>query len=189
MDRIFKRITGALVQNGNISKENEGVYQYALKSILILGGNILLSLLIGIYLGMPEYCILFLCALVPLRSDAGGYHAPNMLVCYLLSFASLILTLLWVRNGHPYQTVIMAIITCPAYLYIFKYAPLESKNRPLRDHEKICVRRRARIIVSMEFLLGLLFLFVNQQAAYTIWSAIVWCAVGFVAWFIEKEIE
>lgn len=88
MERFFEKITRALVENGNIREEEEEVYQYALKSMLILGGNILLSLMIGVCMGMPGYCVLFLCMLVPLRSDAGGYHAPNLFICYLLSFAS-----------------------------------------------------------------------------------------------------
>ena len=70
MERFFEKITRALVENGNIREEEEEVYQYALKSMLILGGNILLSLMIGVCMGMPGYCVLFLCMLVPLRSDA-----------------------------------------------------------------------------------------------------------------------
>ncbi len=187
MDNLSKKIIAPLVANGNITKENEAVYQYAVKSILILGLNILLSLLIGFGIGMPGYCILFLCALIPLRSDAGGYHAPNMIVCYLLSFASLILTLLWVKEVHMYQSVIMAIVTCVSYVLIFVFAPLESKNRPLREYEKICIRKRARFIVSVELIIGLVLLFVWPQAAYTVWSAIVWSTVGYVAWFIEAK--
>ena len=48
MERFFEKITRALVENGNIREEEEEVYQYALKSMLILGGNILLSLMIGV---------------------------------------------------------------------------------------------------------------------------------------------
>ena len=65
MERFFEKITRALVENGNIREEEEEVYQYALKSMLILGGNILLSLMIGVCMGMPGYCVLFLCMLVP----------------------------------------------------------------------------------------------------------------------------
>lgn len=60
MERFFEKITRALVENGNIREEEEEVYQYALKSMLILGGNILLSLMIGVCMGMPGYCVLHL---------------------------------------------------------------------------------------------------------------------------------
>ena len=83
MERFFEKITRALVENGNIREEEEEVYQYALKSMLILGGNILLSLMIGVCMGMPGYCVLFLCMLVPLRSQVQicvYIHLPAMLV-------------------------------------------------------------------------------------------------------------
>ena len=156
MERFFEKITRALVENGNIREEEEEVYQYALKSMLILGGNILLSLMIGVCMGMPGYCVLFLCMLVPLRSDAGGYHAPNLFICYLLSFASLILTMFWAKETSVFQ---LAIVSA------------------------------ARIVVCLEWITGGLLLLVSPPAAYTVWSAIVWSGVGYIAWYLERKIE
>ena len=169
MERFFEKITRALVENGNIREEEEEVYQYALKSMLILGGNILLSLMIGVCMGMPGYCVLFLCMLVPLRSDAGGYHAPNLFICYLLSFAS--------------------ALALGSLLLIFLFAPLDSKNRPLEGQERKCIRKRARIVVCLEWITGGLLLLVSPPAAYTVWSAIVWSGVGYIAWYLERKIE
>ena len=132
MERFFEKITRALVENGNIREEEEEVYQYALKSMLILGGNILLSLMIGVCMGMPGYC---------------------------------------------------------ALLLIFLFAPLDSKNRPLEGQERKCIRKRARIVVCLEWITGGLLLLVSPPAAYTVWSAIVWSGVGYIAWYLERKIE
>lgn len=188
MQSFWEKVTGPLVANGNISKEDEGVYQYAVKSIFILGANVLISLLIGIVMDEPWYCMLFLLALIPLRSDAGGYHAPNMPVCYLLSFASLIFTLLGVKDIQLFPRISIVIVAFLSTLLIFTYAPLESKNRPLTDREKTSIGKRARMIVCVEMVLGMVLLFVNRKAAFAISSAIFWCAVGYVAWFVEKKI-
>ncbi len=189
MERLFGRITKILVENGNISKENEAVYQYALKSMLILGANILLSLLIGMCMGMSGYCVLFLCALVPLRSDAGGYHASNMIVCYFLSFVSLILTMFWVKSESISQTIITTVAATVSLLCIFLFAPLDSRNKPIEGNERNCIRKRARIIVCLEWLAGWFLFIVRPSAAYTVWSAIVWCAVGYAAWLVERKIR
>lgn len=154
MERFFEKITRALVENGNIREEEEEVYQYALKSMLILGGNILLSLMIGVCMGMPGYCVLFLCMLVPLRSDAGGYHAPNLFICYLLSFASLILTMFWAKETSVFQLAIVSALALGSLLLIFLFAPLDSKNRPLEGQERKCIRKRARIVVCLEWITG-----------------------------------
>lgn len=189
MERFFEKITRALVENGNIREEEEEVYQYALKSMLILGGNILLSLMIGVCMGMPGYCVLFLCMLVPLRSDAGGYHAPNLFICYLLSFASLILTMFWAKETSVFQLAIVSALALGSLLLIFLFAPLDSKNRPLEGQERKCIRKRARIVVCLEWITGGLLLLVSPPAAYTVWSAIVWSGVGYIAWYLERKIE
>ena len=189
MERFFEKITRALVENGNIREEEEEVYQYALKSMLILGGNILLSLMIGVCMGMPGYCVLFLCMLVPLRSDAGGYHAPNLFICYLLSFASLILTMFWSKETRVFQLANVSALALGSLLLIFLFAPLDSKNRPLEGQERKCIRKRARIVVCLEWITGGLLLLVSPPAAYTVWSAIVWSGVGYIAWYLERKIE
>lgn len=189
MERLFERITRTLVENGNISKENEAVYQYALKSMLILGANILLSLLIGMCMGMFGYCVLFLCALIPLRSDAGGYHASNMFVCYFLSFVSLIFTMFWVKNESMNRTIVTAVAATVSLLCIFLFAPLDSRNKPIEGNERKCIRKRARIIVCLEWLTGWFLFIVRPSAAYTVWSAIVWCGIGYAGWFIERKIR
>lgn len=65
MERFFEKITRALVENGNIREEEEEVYQYALKSMLILGGNILLSLMKS----SPNLCV----------HSSSSYVSPSML--------------------------------------------------------------------------------------------------------------
>lgn len=189
MENIFGKITHALVENGNIGKEDEDVYQYALKSMVILGGNIFLSLMIGLCMGLPEYCVLFLCALVPLRSDAGGYHASNLFVCYMLSFASLILTMLGVKEVNAFQLIVASIFALGTLLLVCFFAPLDSPNRPIEGCERRSIRKRARIVVCLEWIAGVLFLVIDPPAAYTVWSAIVWCGVGYIAWFLERKIR
>lgn len=177
------------MENGNIRKEHEAVYQYALQSVLILGTNVLLSLLVGILLNRVGYCVLFLCAMIPLRSNAGGYHAPNLAACYILSFASLITTLLLVGKTDLYWMVILAASAVLSTVLIFLYAPLDTKNRRLDADEKKRIGNKARWIVSAEFLAGFLFLTVNPSASYMVWGAVSWCAVGYMAWFIEQKAE
>lgn len=189
MEKLFGKITQALVENGNIGKEDEEVYQYALKSALILGGNILLSLIIGLCMGVPEYCILFLCVLIPLRSDAGGYHASNLFICYMLSFASLMLSMLGVKEVNVFWLVVTSVLSLGTVLLVLLFAPLDSANRPLEGCERKSIGKRARIVVCLEWITGGLFLVLSPPAAYAVWSAIMWCGVGYIAWFLERKIR
>ncbi len=189
MEKLSRKVTRSLVENGNISKEYEAVYQYALQSVLILGVNILLSLLIGILLDRVVYCIVFLCAIIPLRSNAGGYHASKLLVCYILSFISLISTLLLVGKTDLFWIIALAAVAVASTVFIYVYAPLDTKNRRLDDEEKKRIGSKARRIVITELLAGFLFLMVDVSVSCMIWGAVSWCAVGFIAWFIERTVR
>lgn len=187
MERLSQRVARSLVENGNISKEYEAVYQYALQSVLILGINVLLSILIGVLLDRVVYCIVFLCAMIPLRSNAGGYHASNLVVCYILSFTSLITTLLLVGKTDLYWIITLATVAVASTVLIFVYAPLDTENRRLDDDEKKRIGNKARRIVIAELLVGFLFLMVHSSFSCMIWGAVLWCAVGYIAWFIQQK--
>ena len=59
-----------LETNGAIAGEDREVYEYTLKIIDILGGNIMISLLIGFDLGVTLYCMMLLYYIIDLRSEA-----------------------------------------------------------------------------------------------------------------------
>lgn len=173
-------------KNGSISAEDEEIYRYALKSTWILGGNIVLSVAIGLAMGVPWYCLLLLLAIIPLRSDAGGYHAPNVWRCYVLSCLGLILILMWVKAEIPYHTAIAVCLSAAASVFIFCYAPLPAENKPLNDCQRARIGKRARKITALELAAGLGCFLIDTKAAYTILSAIIWCAVGYIGWFIKN---
>lgn len=189
MGRLEDRMIGFMEKNGSISAEDEDIYRYAIKSTWILGGNVVLSVLIGFAIGAPWYCLLLLLAIIPLRSDAGGYHASNVWCCYVLSCFGLILVLMWVKAQIPYQTAVTVCLAIVSSVFIFRYAPLEAENKPLDCHEKKRIGKRARKITAAELSAGIICFLIDKKAAYTILSAIIWCAVGYIGWFIKKNVR
>lgn len=188
MEKLSRKVVRSLVENGNISKEHEAVYQYALQSVLILGANIALSLVIGLLMNRVGYCMIFLCAMIPLRSNAGGYHASNLAVCYVLSFTALITTLLLVGKTEPHWLITLTAAAAASAVLIFVHAPLDTGNRRLDDEEKKRIGSKARWIVITELLAGFLFLPVNPFVSYMVWGAVSWCAAGYIAWFVQQKL-
>lgn len=187
MGRFEDRLIGFMEKNGSISSEDEEIYRYALKSAWILGVNTVTSVVIGFIMGIPWYCLLLLLTVIPLRSDAGGYHAPNVWSCYVLSCLGLILVLLWVKTEIYAKTVVTVCLAVVSSFFIFRYAPLPAENKPLDDDEKKIIGRRARRTVAIELAAGLACLLIDKKSAYTILSAIIWCAIGYIGWFIKEN--
>lgn len=187
MNGISDKIIDILEQNGNIKKEYRDVYEYALREALILAINWAVSLCIGYFLGGFWYCILFLCAIMPLRSDAGGYHAPGWISCFLMSQAVVAAGVMWIMVDVSHKNEIMAALALVSFFCIFRYAPLEAENKPLDEIEKRAVGRRARILAALELVAGLLCLPINARISCTLLSAPVWCAAGYAGWFLKKK--
>ncbi len=189
MEKWFQRIIAILERNGSIESEDREVYLFALNTVLVYMINIILSAVIGLLFGMPLYCAIFLLAFVVLRQEAGGYHTSGWVTCYLLSGIVLIFTLVWVKFEIPFQTLITTSLMLLASGIIYTCSPLESDNKVLESSQREKIRKKARKIVVIEALAGLLLLFFDKKAAYAVSCAIIWCGGGFVVWFEEKWVR
>lgn len=187
MERFFNRIIDAIEKNGNIDTEDKEVYLYALNTVCIYVTNITISVIIGIIMGMLEYCIVFLCAFILLRQDAGGYHAPGWKSCYFLSSVVLIAALAWIKIPFCLKFHITVVLTVLSAIGIFVYAPLEDENKPLDATDRRAVQKRARVIVILEMIFGLLLTAVHEKSAYAILSSVILCGITYIAWFVKKK--
>lgn len=76
---MTEKITDILVSNEIIIEENSNLYSYGLQQGLLMILNIATILGIGMVLNMVWESIVFLLTFIPLRSNAGGYHAKTQL--------------------------------------------------------------------------------------------------------------
>ena len=165
------------------------IYLFALQTVAVYAFNIGTGVVIGAAFGELLYCMIFLIAFMLLRQEAGGYHAPGWMSCYFLSCGILVLTLLWIKAEFAYQTCLTIAAALAAGMGIFLFAPLEDKNKPLEEAEKKVIGKKARIIVVTELILGMVFLAVNQRAAYAVLGAVIWCGVSYLAWSVKRYTE
>lgn len=97
--------------------------------------------------------------------------------------------MLWIKAEFAYQTCLTIAAALAAGMGIFLFAPLEDKNKPLEEAEKKVIGKKARIIVVTELILGMVFLAVNQRAAYAVLGAVIWCGVSYLAWSVKRYTE
>lgn len=186
MEKLFDRMINYMLEEGKIEEEDKAVYLFALRTILVYAGNIVLSVLIGFLMRMPVYCVIFLLSFMILRQEAGGYHAPGWGLCNFLSCVVLVITLGTLKISFEYKLQIMIALSIISTLGIIVYAPLEDHNRVLEERDRRVIRKRAQKIVLAELVLGIVLIRYEERAAYAILSAVIWCGVSYLAWFIKK---
>jgi accessory gene regulator B len=158
---MAERISDILISNEIITAENRDIYIYGLQQGMLMVINIATILVIGIAFNMVLESTIFLLTFIPLRSNAGGYHAKNQARCYLYSIVMITVTLICIKVV-PWTGVICFSLTVVTGAIIFFFAPVEDANKPLDQMEKAVYKKRTRKTLSLFVLLILLFCYFYQ---------------------------
>ena len=149
---LSERITGRLLMNGTISREDKEIYVYGMQQGMIALLNLGTTILLGMVFGKVLECIVFMVAYMPLRSFAGGYHAKTAVRCYIFSVL-MMSAVLWVMRCVMYSGLICGCLTAIFGSIIWILVPVEDRNKPLDELEKTVYRKRARGILLVEIVL------------------------------------
>lgn len=184
MERLIKRIADITAEKLGYDDEKADVIAYGLLALTQMLTLFILSSLIGIIFGCFIECfILFLFAGI-LRKFTGGVHSKTLFGCMIIAifiigvlgafskyaFLSIFDTLLINTNLYYLVYIAAAIIFIPCILLVYKVAPVDSPNKPIRKPEKRKRLKRQSVItifVYFAFVILLLALALSQRnAAY-----------------------
>ncbi len=144
--KVVDRLVIKLIEDGAIEEEDREIYEYGFHHGIILIINIMCTLLIGILMKMFWEVLIFMIAYIPIRTNAGGFHAKTQLRCFFYSnlFVVGILECAKVLAGH---IVVLLMFALTASLTIVLLAPVEDQNKPLDDDEVRVYGKKAKIIL------------------------------------------
>lgn len=163
-------ITRKLKENNTIDDEHYEICRYGLQQGLTIILNIITTLVTGLVLGMFWQAILFTILYIPLRSNAGGYHAKTAIRCYLYSILLMIAVLLAIKYlVIPNFICIIALMISIAEICIL--APVEDSNKPLDRTEQTVYRKRTLIITMLE---GFLFFISLMLSCGKVTLSVLW---------------
>lgn len=170
-----------------MDESNRKIVLYGVQRIKNLMFDVLIAVLCGLVMKNLMAALLYEAAFIPLRINAGGYHAQSEKMCKLISWGSIVGSLV-VIIYLPDLEVLWHVLTALSCTGIVILAPVESKNKPLSMTEKKVFRRRSMIIVIMEG--GIYFLLAitgYMLYAKVIGAVIVLVAGGMIADTEEME--
>lgn len=193
---LYSLIAGKLValarDCGAIKAGEEVVYQFAFEALV--GHLFSFATMFGIAFlcGIPQYILLYIVLMYPLRTYSGGFHASTPERCYLIStimFVGMIACEGWIAAR--LTAGILAAFLLSGAAVIFALAPVESKNKPLDEAEVRKYRRIARSIVVLETLLVIvMYVFhLSARSVYYALSAQVTVALLLIIPYLTKLIH
>lgn len=146
-----EKLCGRMVEKGIVKKEDAALYSYGMTNGIIMLGNLLTAVLIGILTGRLEIILVFLLFYASLRTYSGGYHLESKFGCYLCSSLILLIPVYsyrWVSEYVP--LAVLALVGVAAIASIVILSPVESIHKKLEPAEVQFYRRVSHCIVSIQ---------------------------------------
>ncbi len=155
-------ITSFLIQENIIHDDDADIYRYGTEQILI---NFMTFVIIGFLATMIDTWIetvFFFIGMIPIRMIAGGYHAKTPQRCNILTFSGYVVSMILINLIESHMTYpLIYTIYAIILLSIFRFAPVDHKNRELNVMELSKAKKSSRItgliLVGFCIVLSMLF--------------------------------
>lgn len=172
-EKASEAVTRKLQENNTINEEQYEICLYGLQQGFTIILNIVTTFIIGMIMKGLLYAVVFTILYIPLRSNAGGYHAKTAIRCYLYSILLMIAVLLAIKHM-AIPRFICIIIFAISISVICILAPIEDSNKPLDEIEVKVYHKRTLIILAIESMLFIIGLALNLRyfMQTTVWVMI-----------------
>ena len=188
---LQKRFSSAMVRSGVIDSKDQGLYEFALRNLLYAAATWGTLLILGLLTHRFWYCLLYIAAYLPLREYAGGFHQKTRMRCYINSI--LIFGIL-IFGSFVYNIIFTPLALSVGLLFsvivLLVFIPVESKQNPLTEKEKVVYRKRALITMVIEIILTVVFYAMGfLMPAFFLFSAILTSAVLVGVGVVQHRLE
>lgn len=160
---FIDNIVQQLISRQLVEQSDAAIYAFGIRTMIIQVLHFLIIVLLGILTDALWENLLFLLAFLILRVNAGGYHAPTNLLCYLITFVTdlaVLLLIIYFPAEQYTAYIIIAALTAAAVL--FRLAPVENSQKLLDTVESSVYYRRTVIITLVLLAAIMLTLYFNM---------------------------
>jgi len=187
MEKFSQKVIALFCENKIIQEDDRELYEYALNILLTGVLHFLLSLLIGLSLGMIKESLALFASFFVIRKFAGGFHAAKPWQCYLFSIATNMALLLLMKVLLKQADVFFYVCLIIPMPFIFLLSPAESPNKPLNAKEKKIYRLISIIACcALTTLSAVIFTWVSKPMGLAICMGLVIEAFVLVLATMEK---
>lgn len=148
MDKILDWVIKFLNQNDDdMDEEKAEIVRYGLEIVLLKVIFLIATLIVGIIMKSFFPCLAFMILFMPLRSNAGGYHAQTRIQCFIQSILTVAMVIIGIKYINIYIAISLLILSIISLPFIWILSPVDTKNKRLDDEEKVTFRKKTRIIL------------------------------------------
>ncbi len=162
MEKLTRKLATEVARSLDYDAEREAVIAYGLIGIVQIIITFTLVLIFGILVGAPVEALIVCAAVGLLRKYSGGAHAGSAELCNAISVvystsAAFVAKRYFSTVDHLIpQLSFIAVIFGVSYLIVYRLAPVDSANKPIKTvKKKKRMRQGSLIILTVYFLLSI----------------------------------
>lgn len=144
---LEESFTKTLICYHIISNEDAETYKFGMECLILKIIHCISYLCIAVCLQKVPELILIGSVLIPLRRNAGGYHAKTKTGCYLFS-CCYIFIILFLSHFTINQFLLWGLLALSDVMIYF-LSPADNENKRLDEKEKEFYRKKARAILIL----------------------------------------
>lgn len=158
MEKLSRSLANKIASSLGYDSEKEAVMAYGLFAIVQIILTIVLVFLFGLLIGAPAEALITCLSASILRRSSGGVHAAHPNLCTSIGIVYCTLTAFISRKLllNIYSPMMMAaaiiVIFGLSFLIIYKKAPVDSPNKPIKTEKKIRRMRKGSFITIAVYL-------------------------------------
>lgn len=147
IQELSSKVAKWLEQEGAISGEDNGLFSYAVYSLLFGLLPIFIVVILGLAFGMLREGLLMITPFMLIRKFSGGYHLDSPKLCVILSTALLSLAMgfikIIVRGGY---ITLLSVLASLAVIWLCAFSPVDNSARKLTKMEHRLFRKIACVL-------------------------------------------
>src|SRR5659263_450640 len=170
MEKLARKLASNIAIALNYGNEREQVIAYGLIAMIQIFVTVFLVLVFGLLTGVPIEALIICFSVSILRKYSGGAHAGSIELCttiaiiYITTFSLISRYLLsGVLNSYAMAIIILVIYTL-SFFAIYKFAPVDSPNKPIKtEKKKKRMRKGSFTITTIYFALSVILFLLSQK--------------------------
>lgn len=167
MDKLLDATMNFLYRNeGKMDEEQAEIVRYGLELFFLKVSFFAATMVIGFLMGSFWECLIFNVLLSGIRTMAGGFHANTRIQCFVMSMLTFIIVLIILKIVaiHSMLLLPLMLLAMLSAIVIWKFAPIDTENKPIEDDEYVVFRKKARAMLLIEIGLAVAAYFIGFES-------------------------
>lgn len=193
LELLCKKISYTIKNQIEIDEEKRSIIEYGLFAFLHMGISILSILIVGSVFNVAIESLIISCIIAILRKFSGGAHASTPINCAIVGILISVFPAYLGKNINlnvNYIILLGIIIYIVSFIIIYKLAPVDSPNKPIKKEEKIKKLKKGSITILCIYMIVVLFniiiYYINRKNLMLVYSLCIYIGIAWQVFTLTK---